>query len=211
MSELTKNILLSDRLQMIFQEMYDSLGNFYIKDLQGCYICFNRNQLDGFGSKDIASLLGKTDFETPWAQYAKTLQKNDSIVIAAQTTIKILEVSGDHQTEVMIFTSHKQPFFHNGELVGVRSRSLEAPLSLLNNSAVLSNTTEFIDLKRQEKLILTVRQKETLFLLLKGHTAKDAAAFLFISHRTAEHHINAIKNANAYASLREIITNVRAV
>jgi DNA-binding CsgD family transcriptional regulator len=81
----------------------------------------------------------------------------------------------------------------------------------LNNRTELTETTEFVDIKRQYLLTLTRRQKQTLYWLLRGHSAKMTAARLSISHRTVEHHVENIKNNNHYKSTREIMLNVRFV
>ena len=211
MDSSIKNASLSKQIEIIFQQMHDSIGNFFIKDMQGRYICFNANFLQTTSVQQKSMLLGKTDYELPWIEYAESLRKNDLIAIESRSNIKLLEVVCGADSAIKVYSVYKEPFYHNNEVVGVVGLSLEIPLSLLQNTIVLSSTTCFIDLKRRKSLRLTMRQKEILLQLIRGYTAKDVANYLSISHRTVEHHIVAIKSNNKYASLREIVTNVRAV
>jgi len=52
---------------------------------------------------------------------------------------------------------------------------------------------------------ITTRQADCLYYLVQGHTAKQIGAILSLSHRTIEHHIDALKNKYQCASRAELI------
>ena len=60
-------------------------------------------------------------------------------------------------------------------------------------------------------LDITMKQKRVLFYLLKGFTAKEIADRVCSSKRTIEHHIEAIKDSQGYASSRELCLYVCAL
>lgn len=63
MNDATTYKALQNRLEQIDEVMSDAPGNFFIKDLKGRYLYYNKNveMLAGGG------MLGKTDFHTPRA------------------------------------------------------------------------------------------------------------------------------------------------
>ena len=205
MIDVTSYKLLQNKLDAIHELMYESPGNFYIKDLRGRYLFLNV----GVSNHADCDLLGKTDFDAPWGEYAGWYQKCDSRAIVSSDCVKIHELLKDHEKNVMCVSTHKKPFYSNGELIGACGVTLEIPVSSLNADVVLTEKTTFIDVSAKSELVLTGRQRQILYWVLRGYSVSSVANHLCISFRTVEHHLAAIRESNAYTSLKEVLLHVR--
>lgn len=79
--------------------------------------------------------------------------------------------------------------------------NMEKKSSIVNHNSV---TNYYID-DYDEKLKLTQREEECLFLLVRGKSAKAIGKLLSISSRTVEVYINNIKQKMSVSSRNEII------
>ena len=208
MAKLLDNSL-EDKLNSLHELMYDSAGMYYIKDHDGNYLYANKNQLSYLGSDKPEDMFGRTDYETPWARHADILRNNDHRAIKNENLVMANEVMENCEHELFLIVSHKKPFLHNGKVIGVCGTSLEVCYSLDIKDKEFTPQMEFLDIRRHNKLKLTVKQKQALYYILQGLSAKDVANRMFISKRTIEHHLEAIKYVNNYASLKEILLAVK--
>lgn len=202
---------LQRELDRVHEVMFDTPGNYYIKDLTGHYIYLNQNSLDAIGCKNSTAPLGKTDLALPWAKYAQIYQKNDRKISDHNQSLAFQEPSADYQESLLIMCSQKKPFFHRGEIVGVAGISIAIPHAKLTHSPLFHTQGIYIDKRDKRKLILSGRQREVIYWIMQGLPARKIAQQLSISSRTVEHHITNIREANDYRSLKEILLNVQAL
>jgi DNA-binding CsgD family transcriptional regulator len=202
---------LDERLDSFHRVMFDSPGYFFIKDMAGRFLYSNKNLLLETGSNTLSSLLGKTDFMTPWERYATVYTQADHKVTTTKAPFQQQELIENYKKETILLTTHKKPFYHGDKLIGIHGASLQIPPSCLGQRTTFSEGMEFVDLQRGQRLTLTSRHKQILYYVLKGHPAKQIAAILGISYRTVEHHIESIKTTNRYASIKSLLLAVNAV
>lgn len=93
-------------------------GNYWWKDVSGRYFGCNNATAKLLGLKSKAEIVGKTDHEMPWSQYADELVKNDKEVMQAGVT-KIIEESMLTREGKRIFLVVKAPLKDDqGNIIG---------------------------------------------------------------------------------------------
>jgi len=92
------------------------------KDVNSVYLGCNQNFLDDAGLQAIAQIIGKTDYEMPWAETEADFYRDcDRAVIESQTT-KLRIVETQHQTngQTIWLETNKLPLRNlQGEVIGV--------------------------------------------------------------------------------------------
>lgn len=194
-----------------YQQLYNPLGFFCVKDLSGHFCHFNEYLMEYAGYSSPHEMLGKTDFDTPWADQAANIRKNDRLVISTRRGYLFYESIQNQSGEFRLYVSNKKPLYRNNVLTGVLSLSIEAPAESIVGALHFSDKMKFVDIRRHTELILTTRQKETIYWMLCGHSTKEIAQLMKLSSRTIEHYINSIKEANNYSCIRDMLLHVRAV
>ncbi len=204
------NKKLHKKIDTLQELMYDSVGSFYITDAHHYFLTGNKTQLDWLKLTNTSSLIGKNLTETPWGAHARQYINNNNTVIAHHKAFSFLEY-GEMDNKIIVGMSEKQPFYHDNELVGVMGFSIPLSLNTLFSSKTLHSESLFIDIKRQEKLLVSSKRRPSLFLILQGYSTREVAAKLGLSKRTIEHHLEIIKADNLYHSLREILIQVKVL
>lgn len=198
-------------LDQLQESMFDAIGSFYIKDRSGAFLVGNRTQLRLLDMKNPQDLLGKRAKETPFAKYADRFAENDAVVLKNNKLTQFFEYAINGQGELLYAVSHKRPFYHRDQLVGICGLSLLLPSHQLNNASVLSDKTEFIDTRQGKVLCVSEQRRESLFYLLQGLSIKAIAERRGLSHRTVEHHLEHFRETNGYASLKDVLLHVRVI
>lgn len=186
---LFKNILNIDiEKSLDINYIKDFPCHFYLKNLKGKYIGGNDYLAQDVGFKQGNDLIGYTDYDL-WPRNIKLIHANDQKVVAQQKSLIFYE-SGIRANNTLIrVISHKAPLrARNNKIIG------NIGLSIILDS-----------LLKEEKL-LTKRQLDCLFYLVKGMTAKQIAKKLDLSHRTIEHYIDAIKIKLKCENRRDLIS-----
>ena len=195
---------LEGQLEAMHHAMRAAPGYFFIKDNHGRYLYMNDNLCKYIGS--IApDLIGRKDFDFPWDEFAGLFRQNDSIAKSQRACVTSYEVAENTRGVFSFLVSHKEPFYHNDEVIGVCGTSIKIAPSTIKKDAAFSQHVEFIDTKRCKKLALNYRQKELLFWLLRGNSIRDVAFELSMSSDKAKYHLEAIKNNNGYNLTRELL------
>ena len=198
---------LEGQLKSVHHTMRAAPGYFFVKDNQGRYLYMNDNLRKYIGS--IANdLIGRKDFDFPWDEFADLFRQNDNMAKAQKTCITSYEVAENTKGVYSFLVSHKEPFYHNGEVVGVCGTSIKIDPTTIKKVVPFSQHVEFVDTKRCQKLSLSYHQKELLFWLLKGCSIRDVAFELGFSSDKAKYHLAAIKSNNGYDLTRELLGNL---
>lgn len=92
-------------------------GSVYWKNRDGVYLGCNEFVLEMAGTKQV---IGKTDFELPWKEYAHEIAKIDQTVMETDTTIEIEEHPTLANGQQIIMLTRKAPLKdESGNTVGV--------------------------------------------------------------------------------------------
>lgn len=201
---------LSQFIDSTYHSMHDSFGYFYIKDLNGRFLYMNESLLRDAGCK-MSELIGKTDSESCWGEYAELYRAHDFSVMSQNKCLQVRGPIETSQKEVKLIVSHTKPFYLCGEMIGVCGSSLTLPEAAVDGKIPYSDHLIFFDFTRKKTLILSNPQKKVLFHLLQGCTSKEVALTLFLSKRTVENYAGIIKDNNEYNSLKEMLISVRPI
>jgi DNA-binding CsgD family transcriptional regulator len=201
---------LQTRLDVINECMCESPGYYYITDISHRALYVNNNLLADAG-KPLSNVLGKTVFCEESEKYEFLYRRNDRWVLGKKRGIQVYEVVENYKKETFIVATQKEPFLHMGEVVGVCGISVKLPVVDMMPQVGCSQPLFFVDIQRKQDLQLSLRQREVLYFTLQGLCAKSVANRLQVSSRTVEHHLEAVKEVNGYASIKEILLQVRAV
>lgn len=109
--------------QTLFSSIIKLLpGSIYWKDKEGRYLGCNNAMLEMIGMK---SVLGKTDFEMPWALQAQTIRNNDLKVMALNSVLDLEEMVTMPDGQQIIVLTRKTPLRDEmGNIIGIIGTSL---------------------------------------------------------------------------------------
>ncbi|WP_454781910.1 PAS domain-containing protein [Legionella sp. WA2022007384] len=97
-------------------------GSIYWKDQNGVYLGCNDNMLELTG---MESIIGKTDFEMPWAASAETIRNNDLKVMALNTSLELEEAGTIANGQQVVVLTRKTPLRdEKGNVIGIVGVSL---------------------------------------------------------------------------------------
>lgn len=97
-------------------------GSIYWKDREGKYLGCNDTMLEMAGMK---SIIGKTDFDMPWASSAQTLRENDQKVIERNFPLEAEEVVTLANGQQVTVLTRKAPLYNKkGQIIGILGTSL---------------------------------------------------------------------------------------
>lgn len=123
-----KNELIKEKLkaEVILKNVLNLIPvHVYWKDREGTYLGCNDAQAKSLGFENSASIIGKTDFDLPWKNDAKTLRENDLVVMGQKKTITF-EEEGEFSGKHRIAISQKTPLEDgNGNVYGVLGVSID--------------------------------------------------------------------------------------
>ncbi|OAJ35741.1 PAS and helix-turn-helix domain-containing protein [Piscirickettsia salmonis] len=156
----------------------------YCKDENSQYI-FANPALNNYAGK---SIIGLTDFDSPWASTAKPLISNDQLVMNSNQTIMVIEKLANYKSNKQIAYSIKSPIYNKerDKVVGIFG------ISIFNCYQTMTNINGEVPLSTG--LDLSVREVECVNLLIQGFSSTEISKKLNISNRTAQDHIKNIKH-----------------
>lgn len=203
--EIVKNI------DNLFKNNYNLPGYSCLTDLSGKIVYVNNNVSDIAGLPE-SHIVGRRAFCERSDKYAEQYKKNENLSMATRSLVKAYELAEAYNGRTFMLISHKVPFFHDGDIIGSYTLALEVPDG--QNAITfdgLDKSVFFFDVNRKKRLRLTRRHRDVLYYLSQGLTAEEVARRLFLSKRTVQHYIEAIKDNNEYNTLREITHAVRII
>lgn len=173
-----------------------------IKNADSIYVQMTDQTAQLLGWKNGDACLGKTDYDIPCDafQFAKTFIEQDKKVIQSQKTMLILDVHR-YKTGTKILLGSKT-YLESNEVL-INSIDISDCIIFQNYIKLIQMDSKFTHKHGAASYILnadhcplplTEKQKNCLFLLIRGKTIKEIAAILNLSPRTVEDHIKTIKN-----------------
>ncbi|ETO92558.1 PAS domain-containing sensor histidine kinase [Legionella oakridgensis] len=112
-------------------------GSIYWKDKEGRYLGCNDTMLEMAG---MDSILGKTDFDMPWASAAEIIRTNDSKVMAQNCSLEIEETATIASGQQLIVLTRKTPLYDaDGNTIGILGTSLNITERKKQESSIRSS------------------------------------------------------------------------
>lgn len=168
------------------------------KDVNSVITSCNDNFLKYVGANSPHAVIGRTDYDLPWREYAPVYRAHELDALAGNTYSIIYPIK-DHAKKKRLFLHTKTKKNNLDGTISIKCHAIEivnpqaAELIQLLSKNIPSYLQHFSIGKTYNHTPLSKRQEEVLFFLLRGKTAKAIAQILCISSRTAEKHIEAIK------------------
>lgn len=195
------------------------LVNVFSKRLDGSYIEMNDCVVEMMKASSSSSLIGKNDFDHFPFEIARELRKNDELVQSTDKSRFLIE-SGLFENGYIrkSFLSLKTPLRdscnHIVGTFGIAYYLERTPLSEImeninNINIILSDpllSYRFDAVCRHYSL--SSREKECLYLIIKGMTAKEIGNILYIASKTVGSHIEKIKSKFNCRKRSEIVAKV---
>lgn len=173
------------------------IGLHSIKDTNLTVVSCNSAFLEYAGAKNHDAVLGRTDYDFPWYEYADLYSAHESNALSGNNYSVIIPAK-IHTGDELLFLHTKIQRKDNNIITGVICRAIE----IINPSTkeliqILKRTQPFTKYNcystSENTFSLTKKQKEILFYLTRGKSTKVIATIMDLSIRTIEHYIDHLK------------------
>ncbi len=195
---------------------------FIVKDLSSCFLMANQTFLKKIGRRHISEIIGQNDdqLDCPAAELAHEFRAQDRDAMTQGETRFINVCYFKESALSILLGTKKQLLDQTNKVVGVMSMEFDASKSLSSGAIakVLEISQKFLAKEQQQSFrvlpdeqklgsdVLTPRENECLFFLVRGMTAKEIASAMQISNRTVEKYTATIRqklNCNSRSALVE--------
>jgi DNA-binding CsgD family transcriptional regulator len=181
------------------------------KDCSSVVTKCNKLFLEYAGVKSKDKILGFTDYDFPWSEYADFYRAHELDAISGNNYSAIIPFY-NHKKERLLFLHTKiQKLNKEKEVSGVLCHAVELInpdvhklVDILSENSS-SSTPQFSIGKQINEITLPKRQEEALFYLIRGKSAKSIAKIMKISFRTVEYYIEILKNKFNCQNKNELI------
>ncbi len=178
------------------------------KDTQSRYLSLSNVFSKLVGWKTFEEAIGKTDYDIPCqaSEFAEYFIETDKKIFSTEKKLVTLDIM-PYSTGLMLVLGERNILKNEkNETIGLISHGIDVSnirayrpyLSMhkIDNNLSRKNisTASYILSGEHCPLLLSNRQQECLFLLVRGKTIKEIGRILKISPRTVEDHMNAIKS-----------------
>jgi DNA-binding CsgD family transcriptional regulator len=191
------------------QHLINQLDGFYsIVDLDSKCLLLNQTAAKwlGFGSPERGIGTRYEDIQAPAVESSDFFYEIDRLVIQNNTRVFYLGYYGYHDG-YRVIQGIKAPYLDNTKtIIGVSCQFQDITnLNIANKDHLIfqpdyitkdeDNIKQFcyLFIEKEENNLLSEREKECLFFLLRRKTAKEIGTILSLSHRTVEDHIERIR------------------
>ncbi len=195
---------------LINQAFIDQIpGLFVVMDLESRFLAMNKTALEWTGFKSYDAMVNETYCNMPCkvAEKHEVFVQQDNVTRERNGPLKILGYYCYANDEWRVLFGDKYPLKNrNNEIIATVSQFSDITNhNLIDLSKLLKISTEGNSIKIPRKQIeymlednlsnslLSSRQSECLFFLLRGKTAKQIAKILNLSFRTVEEYIEQMK------------------
>ena len=166
-------------LKHLFQEVLDSVeSKHWSKDKNGIYTVANAAFLRAVGLNTVDEILGKTDYEAPWAETAEQLLINDAEVMESGHAQVYEENVRSELGTSLTFLVKKIPWKNNkGEIVGTIGSSIDIT-SLKKSEAAAKQALSIAARAKDDAEFQAARGK--MLTLLSGSLAHDLRTLISV-------------------------------
>ncbi len=194
-------------------------GSIGLKSLDSSYIVGNRFFAKTVGLKHGQEFSGRTDHDIDnLSEFATTYRVQDQHIMNSETTLQLIQLRHCADHVYRLFYAIKKPLYNeHDKLIGVIGHGTNLKAKLIDSLLSYLHTNKHDKPKEQtikietnfttsdKKIILTQRESEVIFHLLRGRTLKMIAKCLHISSRTVESHVNKVKGKFNCTSKSQLI------
>jgi len=152
----------------------------------------------GVSNKD--KILGLNDYDLVWSKYADNYRKQDKDALEGNHYSTLVPFQDHEGNEMVFFKTKLQWINEKKEIIGVVSYAIDVTsprslkiINLLYKTDSGNRSHNYSIGKKHLSTLLSDRESECLFYLIRGKTAKSIAEILGLSFRTVEHHIDGLK------------------
>lgn len=176
------------------------------KNLNLEYIGASTKMMLKFGFKNLEEVVGSTvyDIKCPMVECADNFITQDKKVIKEKITLTVLDIHPFADDSPKILLGNRAPLLSGeNQVIGTVYTGIEVNIATITSlmQMVIQKDTHFYgqftqrsySLNSGHEEVLTEKEKECLFYILRGFTAKHIAIQMHISNRTVETHIANIK------------------
>jgi len=168
------------------------------KDCHSIYLGGNKIFLKAAGFNSSTDLVGKTDYDLPWYEYAAAHLASDAQALSGHLLINAIETRRQASGKVGNIIVNKSPLFDkNGILIGLIGSYMEFNEQDAMQQAIL-----------RHEISLAPQQLTCLSLVIQGMTAKQVANALGLSQRTVEFYIALIKRKFNCRTTTELLVKI---
>jgi DNA-binding CsgD family transcriptional regulator len=178
---------------------YKKTGIVSEKDTKSVIIECNNVFVEYAGVKSEDDILGRTDCDFPWQQYADIYRAHELDALAGNNYSTIIPLKTSRGDDLLFLHTKIGKTDDTGAIIGVSCHAIE----ILNQDAhKLSKMLEVQTTpkspvyslgKKLSSESLPKRQREILFFLSRGKSPKQIAAFFNLSVRTIEYYIDIMR------------------
>ncbi len=194
---------MNDTLSMRLQAYVDGLpGPAMYKDVNGVFRYLNQAYADLAGVKgNRLDFIGSTAFDLPcgMSAAAEMFEEQDRLVIETRRVVRNLDI---HPYASGVWGAHlgrKAPVYdeaqHVAGTIWQGTDITDAYMAAISTQLAKFGSQQISYVLSNEggRLSLTPREREVLFLVLRGKTAKLAASALGLSYRTVQQYVESLK------------------
>lgn len=183
-----------------------------VKDTNRRIISCDENFLKYAGVNSVEKVFGRTDHDDfPWSEFADIYLIHEEAALL-DNTYSTITPSKDYTNRLTIYMNTRSAKKDNeGNIIGINLHAVELInprwdeyIYLLSKQYALQN--EAYTIGKVGQINLTAKEKEVLFYLSRGKSAKDIALILRRSFRTIEHRIERIKEKFGCKNSKELIS-----
>ena len=186
----------------------------YLLDMDGKYLECNAIQAKRLGLANKADVIGQSlnNFDFLNAQEVEDIKLNNYAIKKTKKPKVIIEKFTFIEKVSQSMLSHKMPFYDKlGKVIGVFGLSInlndnQSLFSDLSNPVKNNSAFSFNLPSRQVKV--SPRERECLYYLMRGETAKEIARRLNLSPRTIEFYIENMKKKFSCSNRIELIAKI---
>jgi len=169
------------------------------KDVNSVIITCNEVFLKYAGAVSLDKIIGHTDYDLPWDNYADTYRRHELDALAGNNYSSIIPMMDGKGNDALFLHTKIQKTDENGKILGISCRALEIinpDVSELIKLLIkqLSPKVDAFRIGNQKAFTkISKRQSEVLFYLVRGKTPKIIAKITGLSVRTIEYYIEILK------------------
>ncbi len=200
------DVVNDDRFNQTIPSNFQNQGvHFYCKDKKGKYLNCGAEMAYGAGLNKIEDLIGLTDFDFIWSEDATDFRENDQKVISKEISAIFLENSaifnGADYTKTQLLSYKKPLYACSKKIIGIMGISIASDIYEASKKCRASN-------QWMNHFKISQREKDCLYHLVYGRTAKQTAKKLSISHRTVEEHLTSARRKLKCSNRSQLIEKI---
>jgi DNA-binding CsgD family transcriptional regulator len=176
------------------------------KDLNSVYSSVSSEYANLMGFSKPEQMINLRDYDIPCklAELANVFCKHDQFAIKTKSKIRLLEILSCKENVMKVLITIKSPSYDKkGDIDGTIGHTVDCTDLFLNMPSVISKIQHhnkhlfqntYIISETSNNVILTHRQSECVFFLVRGKSGREIAEIMNLSVRTVEHYIETIKS-----------------